>query len=40
MPWWAAVDVPVTLKFRTGWDRANKNALTIARWPKTPVSPC
>ncbi len=27
----AAVDVPVTLKFRTGWDRQNKNALTIAR---------
>ena len=27
----AAVDVPVTLKFRTGWDRANKNALKIAR---------
>jgi tRNA-dihydrouridine synthase B len=27
----AAVDVPVTLKFRTGWDRMNKNALTIAR---------
>ncbi|MBS1186955.1 MAG: dusB [Burkholderiaceae bacterium] len=27
----AAVDVPVTLKFRTGWDRANKNALTIAK---------
>ncbi len=26
----AAVDVPVTLKFRTGWDRANKNALRIA----------
>jgi tRNA-dihydrouridine synthase B len=26
-----AVDVPVTLKFRTGWDRDNKNALTIAR---------
>jgi tRNA-dihydrouridine synthase len=26
-----AVDVPVTLKFRTGWDRANKNALKIAR---------
>ncbi|MFZ6752643.1 tRNA dihydrouridine synthase DusB [Undibacterium sp. Dicai25W] len=26
-----AVDVPVTLKFRTGWDRANKNALNIAR---------
>ncbi|HYD96700.1 MAG TPA: tRNA dihydrouridine synthase DusB [Noviherbaspirillum sp.] len=27
----AAVDVPVTLKFRTGWNRQNKNALTIAR---------
>ncbi|MEB0138243.1 MULTISPECIES: tRNA dihydrouridine synthase DusB [unclassified Undibacterium] len=27
----AAVNVPVTLKFRTGWDRANKNALNIAR---------
>ena len=26
----AAVDVPVTLKFRTGWDRQNKNALMIA----------
>jgi tRNA-dihydrouridine synthase B len=26
-----AVDVPVTLKFRTGWDRLNKNALRIAR---------
>ena len=26
-----AVNVPVTLKFRTGWDRANKNALRIAR---------
>ena len=26
----AAVDVPVTLKFRTGWDQRNKNALTIA----------
>jgi tRNA-dihydrouridine synthase B len=26
-----AVEVPVTLKFRTGWDRANKNALSIAR---------
>jgi len=25
-----AVDVPVTLKFRTGWDRQSKNALTIA----------
>ncbi|MBV8666250.1 MAG: tRNA dihydrouridine synthase DusB [Burkholderiaceae bacterium] len=27
----AVVDVPVTLKFRTGWDRMNKNALRIAR---------
>lgn len=27
----AAVDVPVTLKIRTGWDRAHRNALTIAR---------
>jgi tRNA-dihydrouridine synthase B len=27
----AAVDVPVTLKFRTGWDRQNRNALTIAK---------
>ena len=26
----AAVDVPVTLKFRTGWDPQNKNALAIA----------
>lgn len=26
-----AVDVPVTLKFRTGWNRENKNALNIAR---------
>jgi tRNA-dihydrouridine synthase B len=26
-----AVDVPVTLKFRTGWDRDNKNALSVAR---------
>jgi len=26
-----AVDVPVTLKFRTGWDTANRNALTVAR---------
>lgn len=25
-----AVDVPVTLKFRTGWDRLHKNALRIA----------
>ena len=27
----AAVDVPVTLKIRTGWDRAHRNALEIAR---------
>ncbi len=27
----AAVDVPVTLKFRTGWDPQNRNALDIAR---------
>ncbi|MDB5797216.1 MAG: TIM-barrel, nifR3 family protein [Paucimonas sp.] len=27
----SAVDVPVTLKFRTGWDRAHRNALSIAR---------
>jgi tRNA-dihydrouridine synthase B len=26
-----AVDVPVTLKIRTGWDREHKNALAIAR---------
>jgi tRNA-dihydrouridine synthase B len=26
-----AVDVPVTLKIRTGWDRANRNALRIAK---------
>src|SRR5512135_1272615 len=26
-----AVDVPVTLKIRTGWDKANKNAVNIAR---------
>ncbi len=26
-----AVEVPVTLKFRTGWDRAHKNALQIAK---------
>ena len=26
----AAVDVPVTLKFRTGWNRDNKNAVAIA----------
>ena len=27
----SAVDVPVTLKIRTGWDRQNRNAETIAR---------
>ena len=27
----AAVDVPVTLKIRTGWDMQNRNALNIAR---------
>jgi len=27
----AAVDVPVTLKTRTGWDRDNKNGVAIAR---------
>jgi len=27
----AAVDVPVTLKIRTGWDRAHRNAVSIAR---------
>jgi len=26
-----AVEVPVTLKFRTGWDQHNKNALSVAR---------
>jgi tRNA-dihydrouridine synthase B len=26
-----AVEVPVTLKIRTGWDRQNRNALAIAR---------
>ncbi|OGS99183.1 MAG: tRNA dihydrouridine synthase DusB [Gallionellales bacterium RIFCSPLOWO2_12_FULL_59_22] len=26
-----AVDVPVTLKIRTGWDRQNRNAIRIAR---------
>jgi len=26
-----AVKVPVTLKFRTGWDQSNRNALTVAR---------
>jgi tRNA-dihydrouridine synthase B len=27
----AAVDVPVTLKIRTGWDRSNKNGITVAK---------
>ncbi|MGH1430745.1 MAG: tRNA dihydrouridine synthase DusB [Neptuniibacter sp.] len=27
----AAVEVPVTLKIRTGWDQANKNGLTVAK---------
>ena len=27
----AAVDVPVTLKIRTGWDRNNRNGVAIAR---------
>ena len=27
----SAVDVPVTLKIRTGWDRANKNGITVAK---------
>jgi len=26
-----AVDIPVTLKIRTGWDKQNRNALTIAK---------
>jgi len=26
----AAVDIPVTLKIRTGWDRANRNGVAIA----------
>jgi len=26
-----SVDVPVTLKIRTGWDRQNRNAVTIAK---------
>ncbi len=26
-----AVDIPVTLKIRTGWDKANRNGVTIAR---------
>jgi tRNA-dihydrouridine synthase len=30
-----AVDVPVTLKTRTGWSPEHRNALRIAGWPKT-----
>ena len=26
-----AVDVPVTLKIRTGWDKSHRNAITVAR---------
>ena len=26
-----AVDTPVTLKIRTGWDKEHKNALVVAR---------
>lgn len=27
----SAVDVPVTLKIRTGWDKQNRNAVTVAK---------
>src|SRR5690349_2255029 len=27
----AAVDVPITLKIRTGWDKQNKNAVKVAK---------
>jgi tRNA-dihydrouridine synthase B len=27
----SAIDVPVTLKIRTGWDRSNRNAVTVAK---------
>ena len=30
-----AVDVPVTLKIRTGWDKSRRNALVIARMAET-----
>ncbi len=30
-----AVDIPVTLKIRTGWDKQHKNALSIARIAET-----
>ena len=39
-----AVDVPVTLKIRTGWDSQHKNAVTVARQKRSatswPVPPC
>ncbi len=31
----SAVDVPVTLKIRTGWDKLNRNALRIAKIAET-----
>ena len=31
----AAVDVPVTLKIRTGWDKSNRNAVRIAQIAET-----
>ena len=34
----AIPDTPVTLKFRTGWNLANKNAPTIARIANRPAS--
>ena len=30
-----AVDIPVTLKIRTGWDKQHKNALSVARIAET-----
>jgi len=30
----AAVDIPVTLKIRTGWNKENKNALTSGKMPE------
>jgi tRNA-dihydrouridine synthase B len=33
----AIPDTPVTLKFRTGWNLANKNAPTIARIAESPA---
>jgi len=34
----AAVDAPVTLKIRTGWDTNERNATRIARLPSKPGS--